>query len=154
MWQGHLKAQSIGAQPTAHSRGRVTKGTCGGNNSTVKCVQGKHNKCRVSEKLHSVKRSVSRSVMSNSLQPHGLQPARLLCPRDSPGKNTRVGCHAFLQGIFPTQGSNPGLLHCRWILYRLSHQGSPIYQHTHTQTCAQTDMHAHAHKHMCIYMYT
>jgi len=43
---------------------------------------------------------------------------------DSPGKNTRVGCHSFLQGIFPTQGSNPGLLHCRWILYRLSHQGN------------------------------
>ena len=40
---------------------------------------------------------------------------------DSPGKNTRVGCHALLQGIFPTQGSNPGLLHCRWILYHLSH---------------------------------
>ena len=44
---------------------------------------------------------------------------------DSPGKNTGVGCHALLQGIFPTQGSNPGLPHCRWILYRLSHQGSP-----------------------------
>ena len=43
---------------------------------------------------------------------------------DSPGKNTGVGCHALLQGIFPTQGSNPGLPHCRWILYRLSHQGS------------------------------
>ena len=36
-----------------------------------------------------------------------------------------MGCHALLQGIFPTQGSNPGLPHCRWILYRLSHQGSP-----------------------------
>ena len=44
---------------------------------------------------------------------------------DSPGKNTGVGCHALLQGIFPTQGSNPGLLHCRWILYHLSHQGNP-----------------------------
>ena len=43
---------------------------------------------------------------------------------DSPGKNTRVGYHALLQGIFPTQGSNPGLMHCRWILYHLSHQGS------------------------------
>ena len=45
---------------------------------------------------------------------------------DSPGKNTGVGCHALLQGIFPTQGSNPGLLHCRrQILYHLSHQRSP-----------------------------
>ena len=44
---------------------------------------------------------------------------------DSPGKNTGVGSHALLQGIFPTQRSNPGLPHCRRILYRLSHQGSP-----------------------------
>ena len=44
---------------------------------------------------------------------------------DSPGKNTGVGCHALLQGIFPTQGSNPGLPHYRRILFQLSHQGSP-----------------------------
>ena len=44
---------------------------------------------------------------------------------DSPSKITRVGCCAFFQGIFPTQGSNPGLPHCRLILYCLSHQGSP-----------------------------
>ena len=48
--------------------------------------------------------------MSNSLQPHGLQSARLLRPWDSPGKNTGVGCHALLQGIFLTQGSNLHLL--------------------------------------------
>ena len=50
------------------------------------------------------------SVLSNSLQPHGLQPAKLLCLWDSPGKKTGVGCHALLQGIFPTQESNLGLL--------------------------------------------
>ena len=44
---------------------------------------------------------------------------------DSPGKNTGAGCHALLQVIFPTQGLNPVLLHCRQILYHLSHQGSP-----------------------------
>ena len=44
---------------------------------------------------------------------------------NSPGKNTRVGYHALLQGIFPTQGLNPGFVHCRKILYHLSHQGSP-----------------------------
>ena len=44
---------------------------------------------------------------------------------DFPGKTTGVVCHAFLQGIFPTQGSNPGLPHCRQILYCLRHQGSP-----------------------------
>ena len=65
----------------------------------------------------------------NSLRPHGLQPVRLFCPWDSPGKNTGVGCHALLQGILPTQGSNWGLLHCRQILYCLSHQGSPIMKH-------------------------
>ena len=55
----------------------------------------------------------SRSVVSNSLRPRGLQPAGLLCPWDSPGWNTWMGCHALLQGIliFPTQRSNPGLLH-------------------------------------------
>ena len=105
------------------------------------------------------------SFLSNSLQCHGLQPARLLCPMgfsrqeywsglpyhppgdlpnpgikprspalqadslpsESPGKltNTRVGCHAHLQRIFPTQELNTGLPHCRQILYHLSHQGSP-----------------------------
>ena len=44
---------------------------------------------------------------------------------DSPGKNTGVGCQAILEGIFPNQRSNPGLLHCRRILYQLSHKGSP-----------------------------
>ena len=64
--------------------------------------------------------------MSNSLQPHRLLPARLLCPWDSLGQNTRVGCHFLLQGIFLTQGLNLGLLNCRKILYRLSNQGSPF----------------------------
>ena len=49
----------------------------------------------------------------------------LLCLWNSPGKNTGMGCHSLLQGIFPTQTSNPGFLHCRQILYHLSHQGSP-----------------------------
>ena len=44
-------------------------------------------------------------------------------PGDSPGKNTRVDCHALFQGIFSTQEPNPGLQHCRWIFYHLSHQG-------------------------------
>ena len=58
--------------------------------------------------------------MPDSLRPHGLQPTRVLCLWDFPGKDTRVGCHFLLQGIFPTQGSNPGLLHYRQILYCLS----------------------------------
>ena len=58
--------------------------------------------------------------MSNSLQPHGLYSAW-----NSPGQNTRVVSLSLLQGIFPTQGSNPGLPHCRWVLYQLSHKGIP-----------------------------
>ena len=50
------------------------------------------------------------SVMSDCLQPYGLQPSRLLCPRDSLGRNTGVGCHFLLQEFFPTQGSNLQLL--------------------------------------------
>ena len=78
-----------------------------------------------------------------SLRPHGLQPTRLLRPWDSPGKTTGVGCHCLLpepqvkpknsgvgslslpQGISPVQGSNPGLPHCRRILYLQHHLGSP-----------------------------
>ena len=72
-----------------------------------------------------VKTVLSRAVVSDSLGPHVLQPSRILCPWDSPGKNTGVRCHAVLQGIFPIQGSNPGLPHCGQILYQLSHQRSP-----------------------------
>ena len=60
-------------------------------------------------------------VVSDSLWPHGLQPTRLLCPWDFPGNSTGVDCHFLLQGIFPTQGSNLGLLHHRQTLYRLNH---------------------------------
>ena len=59
-------------------------------------------------------KSLSRSY---SLQPHGLYS-----PWNSPGQNTGVGSHSLLQGIFPTQGSDPGLLHYKQILYQLSHQ--------------------------------
>ena len=61
--------------------------------------------------------NVSCSILSESLQPHGLQPTRVLCPWNSPSKNAGVGCHSFLQGIFLTQGSNPGLPHCSQVLY-------------------------------------
>ena len=80
--------------------------------------------------IQSVKsESVSHSVMSASLRPHGLQSARCLCSWISPGKKTGMGSHFLLQGIFPTQGSNPSLLHCRWTLYHLSHQGSQCASH-------------------------
>ena len=72
--------------------------------------------------MHSKKRKIA--VISDSLRPHGLDPARLPCSWDSLGKNTRVGCHALLQGIFPTQGSNPGLC-IAGRFFSLSHHGSP-----------------------------
>ena len=76
-------------------------------------------------------------------------------------QNTGVGCLSLLQGIFPTQGSNPGLLHCKWILYQLSHKGSSlcirsisigiyhyIYVSIHTHT------HTHTHTYICYMMGT
>ena len=64
--------------------------------------------------------SESYPVTSDSLRPHGLYS-----PWNSLGQNTGVGSLSLLQGIFPTQGSNPGLPYCRWIFYQLSHKGSP-----------------------------
>ena len=76
--------------------------------------------------------------------PHGLQPTRLLCSWDSPSKNTGAGS-SLLQGIFLIQGSNKGLLHCRWILYHLCHQRScfagylfSIYQGVHVNHKCQS----------------
>ena len=64
--------------------------------------------------------SESHSIMSNSLQHHGLYS-----PWNSPGQDTGMGSLSLLQRIFPIQGSNPGLPYCKQILYQLSHQGSP-----------------------------
>ena len=64
--------------------------------------------------------SESRSVVSDLLRPHGLYS-----PWNSPCQNIEVGSFALLQGIFPNQGSNPALPHCRQILYQMSHKGSP-----------------------------
>ena len=65
-------------------------------------------------------RSENHSIVASPLGPHGLYS-----PWNSPGQNTGLGSCSLLQGIFSTHGSNPCLPHCRWILYQLSHQGSP-----------------------------
>ena len=74
------------------------------------------------------------SAVSCFLQAHGLWPTRLLCPWDSPGKNTGMGCHFLLQGIFPTQGWNLHFLHWEADSLLLSQQGPPHWglaiQHT------------------------
>ena len=66
--------------------------------------------------------SESRSAVSDALRPHGLHS-----PWNSPGQNTGVGSLSPLQKIFPTQGSNPDLLHCRWILYQLATREAQEY---------------------------
>ena len=81
-------------------------------------------------KIYITQKNESHSVVSNSLQPHGLYS-----PWNSLGQNTGVGSLSLLQGIFPTQGSNPGFRHCRWILYQLSHKGSP-----HNANCTVSTM--------------
>ena len=60
------------------------------------------------------------SVLSDSVRPHVLQPTRHLCPWNSLGQDSGVGCHALFQGVFPTQVWNLGLLYCRQTLYLLS----------------------------------
>ena len=73
--------------------------------------------------------------MSGVLWPHGLYS-----PWNSPGQNTGVGSFSILQGIFPTEGSNPGLLHCRQILYQLNHKGSPLKNKTKNKTKQKTEL--------------
>ena len=87
--------------------------------------------------------SVCHLVVLTLSWPHGLEPIRLLCPWNSPGRNTGVGCYSPLQGIFLTQGSNLGPLHSRQILYHLEppwkinchtvFQGSCTHLHSHQQ---------------------
>ena len=83
-----------------------------------------------------IKRTVPGTISATCLHAQSLVCVRLLATpwtvacqvplsMGFPGKNTGVGCHFLLQGIFPTQGLNPGLLYCMQILYHLSHQGSP-----------------------------
>ena len=91
---------------------------------------------------------LSHSVMSNCLQLQGLQLLDSSVHGNSPGKNIGVACHDLLQGIFPTQRQNPGLPHCRRILYHLSRQGSP-YIHIHTHVQSDAHIHLYPHKHIC-----
>ena len=85
----------------------------GSNCCFLTCIQ-------ISQEAVKVKWRESLSVVSNSLRPQGLYS-----PWNSLGQNTGVGSLSVLQGIYPTQGSNPGLPHCRQILYQLSHKRSP-----------------------------
>ena len=94
----------------------------------VSHLVGKHFTVWATIKVYSPKsESESHSVVSDSLWPHWLYS-----PWNSLGQNTGVGSLSLLQGIFPTQESNPGLPHCRWILYQLSHKGCLIKEYIFT----------------------
>ena len=105
------------------------------NRNTLALLVGMHTDTATMENSMEIplktRNKTTRHVSAKSLQscptlcnPMDCSPPGSSVHGDSPGKKTRVGCHALLQGIFPTQGLNPGLPHCRWILYHLSHQGS------------------------------
>ena len=70
--------------------------------------------------------AAGRSNRTTEARGGGQEDHGLYSPLNSPGQNTGVGCHSRLQGIFPTQGLNPGLPSCMWILYQLSHKGNPL----------------------------
>ena len=85
-----------------------------------------------------------RAAVSDSLLPYGLQPTRLLCPWNFPGKNTGVGCHFLPQGIFLAEGLNPELLHWQVGSLPLCHLGGPrtlggLYRVTEPLCCSQTN---------------
>ena len=118
---------SIGSQRIGHSRATKHRHRVARSLPFVRnVISVKHNKPKCyTTRYECVSVCVICSVVSNSLQPQGLYPTRLLCPCKSPGKNTGVGSHSLLQGIFPTKRLNPGHLHGRQILYCLSHHGNP-----------------------------
>ena len=82
-------------------------------------------------------RAPSLQLCPTLCDPRTVACTRLLRPWNFLGKNTGVGCHFLLQGIFLTQGSNPGLPHCRQTLYHLSHQGSPMPKKGNAKECSK-----------------
>ena len=93
-------------------------------------------------------KSESRSVVFNSSRAHGL------CgPWNSPGQNTGVGSLSLLQGIFPTQRSNPGIPHCRQIFYQLRHKGSPYMSVQFSRSVVSNSLRPHMHLYIHIYIY-
>ena len=87
--------------------------------------------------------------MSGSLRSQELQPSRLLCPWDFPGKSTGVGCHFLLQMIFLTQGLNPCLVHQQVDSLPLSHQGNRLYQ-DRSSLCLHMSAHCCLHAEPCL----
>ena len=116
-WQWHLSMR-VCYCPAASSGPGV-----GGKNVEGFWMAGKDQGSKAVENIGECVCSVNQSCPT--LQFMDCTPSGSSVHGDSPGKSTGVGCHTLLQGTFPTQRLNPGLPHCRWILYHLSHQGSP-----------------------------
>ena len=113
--------QSIGSQTVGHNWATEQQDTCKCMSESLHCSPETITILLIGyTSIEDVSESQSRSVVSNSLRPHGLHS-----PGNSPAPNTWVGSLSLLHGTVPTQGSNPGLLCRRWILYQLSHKGSP-----------------------------
>ena len=108
--KGHISMGLLGYSSVHHASHKIQSLALG--------LSGSHMKKSNFSRKES--ESESHSVVSNSLQPHGLYS-----PWNSPDQDTGMSSFSLLQGILPTQGSNPGLPHCGWILYQLSHKGSP-----------------------------
>ena len=149
LWPPHSKSWLIGKSPDAGSdweqeeKGttedemvgwhhqldghgfKLTPGVSDGQGGLACCDSWGLNQTRLSDwtELNYIKSCLVVQLCPTPLQPHGLQPAMLLCPWDFPGKNTGVGCHFLLQGIFPTQGLNLRLLHWQADSLPLSHLG-------------------------------
>ena len=119
-------------RPVLLYAGTVTSGNYGPSSEELGCARASHNCTFLSKSLHfsgphfvicetekmiptmtvyELKVLIAQSCLT--LQSCGLEPTRLLCLWDSPGKNTGVGCHSLIQMVFPTQAWNSGLLHCR-----------------------------------------
>ena len=111
---GEGQGSLAGCSPWGHKELETTERL----NNNNKCA-GTHAEFNIFN-FHYKRISESRSVVSESLRPH-----RLYSPLNSPGQNTGMCSLSLLQGIFLTQGSNPGLLSCRWIRYQLNHKRSP-----------------------------
>ena len=117
----HTRGEEMAAPPVLLPGEPQGRGSLGGCRLWGRAESGSTERLSSSSSSSYVGRKrESHSVVSNSLRSRGL-----CSPWDSPGQNPGVGSCPLLQGVFPTKGSNPGLLHCRWTLHQLTHQGNP-----------------------------
>ena len=114
---GQLENEAFVGAKGVTSRFLVLRLGVGGKKQSQTCIHAHTPKVTEKEQYIWKEKKVKVAQSCLTLWPHGLWPARLLCPWSSSGKNTGVGSHSLLQEIFPTEGSNPGLLHCWLILY-------------------------------------